>query len=120
MKSDAAQDGTGDILARQRDVVLLQHEHDRRLVPGLLLHLVVEFDALSRIQFRRRLRNLVCQLRIMEVAAPGDDLHRAVVGIVGIGVEGLRVGVRIEVVRKPFVHDQLVLAGPHLREDLLA
>ncbi len=105
-------------LAEDGGDVLLEHEGDGRRGPGFLLHLLIDRDALGGVEFLRGGEGLRGQGRVEEVVAPGHDPERAVVGIVGVRVEGLGVRIGIEIIRIPVGENELVLARAHLGEDL--
>jgi len=48
---------------------------------------VIEIDALLGVQLLGRFRDFLGQPRIVEMVPPGDDLHRAVVAVVGVGAK---------------------------------
>src|SRR5579872_6594608 len=85
----------GDTLPENRDGVPLQQHGKWRAIHELLLDLVIQRDALFRIQFAHRRFGFAGQFLVREVAAPGEDLQLALIRIVRILAPGLAVRIRI-------------------------
>src|SRR5215211_2621847 len=89
-------------------VVVLEHEDVRALVGHLLLQPRVLLGAFLGVELLRRGEHLLGDVGDEPLVAPGDRLALRRVGVVVIVHEAVGVGVRIEIVRTPGEHGDLV------------
>ena len=107
-------------LRRPATSVSCQRKVKGPLSAHLLLDVGIHLGALGRVALEQRVLGLLLQIgRHVPGIAPGERLVHRIVGVVGVGREGLGIRVRIPVVDAPLQDGDVVLAGAVLGQDRL-
>ncbi|EGE57244.1 hypothetical protein RHECNPAF_4460014 [Rhizobium etli CNPAF512] len=108
------------VLAIAGHLGLLEDDDEGAVGEELLLDILVHGSALLTVALKQRGLGFLVEFRRFPGVAPGERLHRAGIGIVGVAGEGVGIGIRVEIVRAPVADIDVVGAGAIFGQRLLA